>query len=147
MRTETIIRTLYKFNELAEKAKSKALEKLYDLNVGHDWWGSTYEDAERIGAKITEFDISRSNSIKMSFSLNPEKVAKLIFKEHGKTCETFKLAKQFELDRNTEEFERALGEEYLHMLRREYEYLTSEKAIVETIEANEREFTEDGSLV
>ena len=35
------------------------------------------------------------------------------------------------------EFERALGEEYL----------TSEDAIVETIQANEYEFTEEGELI
>jgi hypothetical protein len=32
------------------------------------------------------------------------------------------------------------------MLRQEYEYLTSEGAIIETIEANEYEFTEEGRM-
>jgi len=32
------------------------------------------------------------------------------------------------------------------MLQKEYEYETSEEAIVETIKANEYEFTEDGNL-
>ena len=44
------------------------------------------------------------------------------------------------------EFERALKEEYLSILRREYDYLTSEEAIIETIQANEYEFDEDGNL-
>jgi hypothetical protein len=44
-----------------------------------------------------------------------------------------------------EEFEREILECYLTILRKEYEYLTSEEAIIETIQANEYEFTEDGS--
>lgn len=43
------------------------------------------------------------------------------------------------------EFERALKEEYLSILRREYNYLTSEESIIETIQANEYEFLEDGT--
>jgi predicted transcriptional regulator len=33
------------------------------------------------------------------------------------------------------------------MLQKEYEYLTSEEAIIETIEANEYEFTEKGEMI
>jgi hypothetical protein len=50
------------------------------------------------------------------------------------------------LDELNAEFQRALGEEYLSILRKEYEYLTSEEAIIETIQANEYEFTEDGKM-
>ena len=49
----------------------------------------------------------------------------------------------------------ALEEEYLHdlqknyriMLQKEYEYLTSEKHIIETIKMNEWEFTENGTMI
>jgi len=44
------------------------------------------------------------------------------------------------------EFKRDLCEEYRIMLQHEYEYMTSEKAIIESIEANEFDFTEDGTL-
>jgi hypothetical protein len=44
------------------------------------------------------------------------------------------------------EFEADLISEYAHMLQREYDYLTSEEAIRETIEANDYDFTEDGKL-
>ena len=45
------------------------------------------------------------------------------------------------------EFERELSVEILKWLRDEYEYLTSEEAIIETIEANEYEFTKEGKLI
>jgi len=44
------------------------------------------------------------------------------------------------------EFLRSLCEDYRIMLQNEYEYLTSEEAIIETIIANEYEFTEEGEL-
>ena len=41
MRTETI--KLYKFEELSEEVQEKVIEKKYDINLHHDWWGSIYE--------------------------------------------------------------------------------------------------------
>lgn len=43
-------------------------------------------------------------------------------------------------------FARALSEEYLSILRQEYDYQTSEEAIKGTIEANDYDFTEDGKI-
>lgn len=45
------------------------------------------------------------------------------------------------------EFVYALGEEYLSILRQEYEYLSSRESILETIVSNGYEFTEEGKLV
>ena len=42
------------------------------------------------------------------------------------------------------DFLNSLCGDYLIMLRNDYEYMTSEDAIIETIEANEYEFTVDG---
>ena len=111
---------------------------------------------------------------------------KLIRREHGKECETFKTAKVYlaeytlafrkwldaktedemeswELDWTAKEwleefcstedaeeiasdFRKTLLEDYLIILRREYDYLTSEKSIKESILANEYEFTKNGKL-
>ena len=53
-------------------------------------------------------------------------------------------------DLDTEEidddFLRSLCEDYRILLQREYDYLTSREAILETIELNDYEFTEDGDL-
>jgi hypothetical protein len=101
----------------------------------------------------------------------------LIFANHGEECETFKLAtkfraewnnlvknysdgvkldevaedKEYEFDQNAddmeEDFKNELCECYLTILRKEYEYQTSEEAIIQTIEANEYELDEEGNLV
>lgn len=56
-----------------------------------------------------------------------------------------------ELDTESEELDESLEKElldaYLKILRDEYEYLQSDEAIIETIEANDYEFEEDGTLI
>jgi hypothetical protein len=170
----TIETMVYKFDELSDETKEKVLEKLADINVdgSFDWWKSTYEDAERIGLKITGFDIDRGNYCEGKFVDSAENIAMAILKEHGESCETVETANQylFELehlrdpysdenkdnedfdadDVDTEdidaEFLRMLCEDYRIMLKHEYEYLTSEEVIIETIQANEYEFLANGKL-
>ena len=48
----TIETKVYKFEELTKEAQSKAIEKCYDINVCHDWWECTYNDAKTIEAQI-----------------------------------------------------------------------------------------------
>lgn len=160
MRTETTTRLLYKFDELPEDTKQKALENLYDINVDHEWWDYTYDDAKTIGLKITGFDIGRSNDIDGKLIFPALDVVKNILKEHGESCDTYKLAMkyknvlqqhhdnedEYQIEETSSEFEQALKEEYLSMLRKEYEYLTSEEAVKETIAANDYEFDVKGKL-
>ena len=173
MRTKTTTVVLYKFEELTDDAKQKAIENLYDINVNFDWWEYTYEDAKMIDCTIKGFDIDRGSYCKLVCD-DAHETAHLIAENHGEDCDTYKLAAEYLkdhdktidgaerdkdgelaneyavdnlLDELNEEFQRALGEEYLSLLRKEYEYLTSEDAIVETIQANEYEFTEDGKLI
>lgn len=166
----TIRTKVYKFNELNETAQEKAIEKLYDINVYYEWWESIYEDAENIGLKITGFGIERGSYCDGDFIFDAENVAKTIISEHGTECETFKTASNFlkeyapkcevwwnsdesnydienELEELKENFLKSLLEDYRIMLQQEYEYQTSKEAIIETIEANEYEFTQDGRMI
>lgn len=168
----TIRIKLYKFNELSESAKEKAIQSLSDINVDYDWWESIYEDAESIGLKINSFDLDRNRHAKGEFNLAANEVAANIFRDHGEDCQTYKTAASFiaewepvfnnYMDENHEDYEsneseerlinieseflKSLLEDYSTMLQEEYEYLTSEKAIIETIEVNDYEFTQDGKL-
>lgn len=158
MREETHTIKIYKFDELPEKGKQKALEKLYDLNVDYEWWQSTYEDAARVGLKITEFDADRY--CKGRLTMSAKESAEAILKEHGDKCETFATAtallSEWPKDEDEseeaddmrekleEDYENALLEDYRIILRNEYEYLT--EAIVDNIYANDYEFTEDGRI-
>lgn len=163
----TIRTKVYKFSELSEQAKEKAIEWGYDLNVSYDWWESVYEDAENIGVKITGFDIDRASYCKGDIIGTHEETAKLILEQHGEQCETYKTAKNFlaeldavaerykdkgednwdeqsEIEAQEDDFLKSLLEDYRIILSKEYDYLTSREAIIESIEANEYEFTVDG---
>ncbi|MDD4984362.1 MAG: hypothetical protein PHQ43_01035 [Dehalococcoidales bacterium] len=172
MRDITVTTTVYRFDELSDDAKEKALESLYDINVsGFDWWENVYYDAEQIGLKITGFDLDRGSYCEGGFMESAESVAKLIIENHGDTTETYKTAQDYlaelqifmadpenyydfgtddqelmDHDDIDEEFLRSLLEDYRIMLSRGYDYLTSKDAIIETIEANAYEFTADGKL-
>jgi hypothetical protein len=163
MRTETSTRTLYKFHELSEAQKEKAVNNLYDINVDHEWWDYTYEDASNIGLKITSFD---DYNIEGHFLTSAPEVAESIMAEHGETCETYITARNYmngvdlnapedesEYDKWSEikerrdnDFLKSLLEDYRVVLRQEAEYLQSSEAAIETIEANDYEFTEEGEL-
>ena len=163
---EIIETKVYDFDELSDDAKEKAIEKLYDINVNYEWFDSIYDDAENVGIKIESFDIYRKN-IDIKFLKSAPAVAELIVENHGKQCDTRKTADQFLSDLNEltgqcediedcpedkiddleKEFKRAIAEDYLSMLSREYDYLTSREGIIETIEANEYQFTDDGEII
>lgn len=155
------ITNLYKYEELTEKAKQKAIDKNYDINVDYEWWDTVYEDAAMIGLKITGFDIDRGNSITGEFEESPGFVVAKIMEEHGVESKTYTTAMRYkDIEWNIEneygeivenedvisEFLHAILEDYLVTLRNWYGYLTSKEAIEETLISNEYEFDANGKL-
>ncbi len=49
-RIDVVKTEVFKFDELTEEAQGTAIEKLYDINVDHDWYDCTFEDAKKIAA-------------------------------------------------------------------------------------------------
>lgn len=156
------ITNLYKFEELTEEGKQKAIESNYDINVDYEWWDQVYEDAAMVGLKITSFDLDSGNSITGEFEESPGFVVANVLKNHGEGTETYKTALRYkdtewelvdeegDYDGENEdaisEFLHDILEDYLVMLRNEYEYLTSKEVIEETLIVNEYEFDENGKL-
>lgn len=169
MPTQKII-TLYTFAELSEDAKEVA-RNWYRQGIDVDQWSdSVTEDAAQVGIKIEGFDIGRRWSIDLRID-DTEGAAHAIMEQHGKECETHRTAAAYLaerdriiseaahdedgelvneyavdqlLDEAAEEFTRSIGEDYLSMLRNEYEYEHSAECIDELIECNGYTFTEDG---
>jgi len=170
MRTETTTRNIYTFQELGDKAKEKARDWWRKSSIGEEWWEGVYDDAERIGLKITSFDTGRGNHITGGFTDSPEDVAKKIMEEHGDMSETYADARNFlkelasfmekaekdewgelatlklesEREAIENDFEYAILQEYLSMLKKEDEWLMSNEQVDEAITCNGYEFTEDG---
>jgi hypothetical protein len=169
---KTVKVNVYKFSELSEQAKEKARNWWREGGLNYEWWDYFYYDAERIGLKITSFDLDRNRHAEGDFLLAANEVAANIFKEHGEQCETYKTATQFMeewepvfndyMDENgvnyesemleghlmelEEEFLSSLLEDYSIMLQNEYEYMYSDEYVSEAITINEYDFTEDGSI-
>ena len=137
---------VYKFDELPDDAKESALEKLWDINVEYDWFDCTIDDAKEIGIKISEFDIDHG-TIKGEYYDDAVDVKKAIMKNHGKTCDTYQTVLEYDLRKNDVEDDLlySLLQDYLSILRKEYEYLTTKEAIIETIEMYT--FDLDGNIV
>jgi len=96
MRTYTITRTVYSFDELTPEAQNNAVEKLWDLNVDYDWWENVYEDAANIGLGITGFDLNRGRHAEGKFLKAPHVVAAEIIESHGPTCQTRQSAIEYQ---------------------------------------------------
>lgn len=157
MRTLEI--TAYTFDELSETAKEKALYNNRDINTDDNWWEWTYQDAENFGIKITSFDIYY-RKITIELTLDPLEVANKIMDLCGPTSDLYSFAEVYvtaynklvvtgsDTDEKLEElvsvFKHALRQEYIDLLVREYDYLESDEAVIETLMANMCEFTEDG---
>lgn len=153
---ETVV---YEFDELSDKAKEKAREWYRDGALDYEWWESTYEDAERIGLKITGFELDRlaEGHFMGDFMTGPLQTVEKIIEEHGPDCETTKTARRYEpvlragilasideYENTAHEFLVDLLEDYRVMLQKEMEYQLSDEVVDETIRANEYTFTETG---
>ena len=161
MRTDIVETKVYKLAELSDDARQAAILALGEINIDHDWWDCMLEDAEQVNIKITEFDISGRSFCHGNIE-DAETTAKLVLKNHGEMCETYKTAKAFleklaalaareildavpgDLEDIENDFRLSILEDYRVMLSKEFDHLSSEEAIKETIEANEYEFTADG---
>ena len=187
---------VYKFAELSEDGRKKAVEKLYDINVDHDWWDCDYEDAKEclaiLGFSIDKIFFSGFSSqgdgacfegkwdasdykptikkhapkdkelarisagLKAIVKKYPD--AGMRVKQSGhymhKYCTSFEVWDNSDdscnSDANCEEeiieLSRDAMEWIYRRLEEQYYYLTSEKVIIETIEANDYDFTEDGKI-
>jgi hypothetical protein len=168
---KTITTKVYQFSELSDAAKENARDWWHQCAIHLEWWNSTYDDAKRIGLKITGFELDCNRQAAGKFISGAEECAWKIEKEHGEQCETFKTAQAFlkerdaivqaaprdevgepvsewELDEKLNECEaeflKSILEDYSIMLQNESEYLVSNEAVDESITDNEYTFTESG---
>jgi len=171
MQTKTY--NAYTFDELSDEAKEKAVDNLRDINVSYEWWDDTYYDAKEVGLEIKSFDLDRNRHATGKFIDGIENVARLIIENHGAHCETHKTALSYQQDRDAlvsklsdgkntsevsedklyefdnecdeldEQFLKDLLENYSIVLQNEFDYLTTDEAIIEIILANDYQFTED----
>lgn len=145
---KTVEINLFKYDEFSEEIKEKILQEHYDININHNWYDFTYEDAKEVGIKIKGFSLDRDRHIKGDPIEEYSEIKKLIINNHGKECETYKTVNNYDLRKEGEgeKMFRSLLQDYLNLLEKEFEFLTSREGIEGAIRANEYDFTADGKM-
>lgn len=166
--------TVFYFDELDEHAKDRARDWYRKGHLDYEWWNLVFDDAERIGLKITEFDLGGRKQIKGHLTVSVRECYRRILREHGTECDTYHLADSWqaqsdklahlraaqwddeaeeernkleaEQDAHRAEFEQALLEEYFSLLDKEYDYLNSNESIDESLRSNQYTFDSTGSI-
>lgn len=170
MKTTTITVTTYKFSELSKAAKQRAIDNQIAFDTEYDWWQQSYQDAqENAGIEIKSFDIDR-REIDFQPATRWEDAANAMVHNWGDQ-EDAEPARQYlqEIDRirvvellsddieeREEDYDGLTPEErtfrdalhgiLLNSLKAEYEYRTSEEYAIEAIEANDRDYNEEGEI-
>lgn len=164
---------VYRYHELTGTQKEKALERYSDINIDCEWWDYTEDELKGLGFELVGFDLGRGSHCTLKAKDDYPRIADKIIKEHGESTKTRidaenflkerdfvvdnwikdddgELVDEWELDGKIDvvesEFHKTIEEDYLFILKRSYEFLTSDEAIEETIEANDYWFTEDGKI-
>lgn len=148
---KTIALKLYSFSELKPDIAKKVILQLSDINVNEDWWENMYTDAAMIGLKITSFNADLS-IIQGKLTSPINHVIREIVENHGKNTDTYVTAMRYkniysdDTDALEIEFLHDLLKNYIKMLKEEYDFLTSDEEIKNSIEINEYTFEVDGTM-
>jgi len=141
---KTIELKAYEFSELNDKAKEKVLQEYCSLNVDNEyWWEFCLAEFNDLGLKINTFDLYR-HEIDFDFIDDINEFCINVINNFGdedfvNVCEDYlknKGDKQY--------YKKLIAEEVLTSLTNEYDYLISEEAVIERIEANEYYFNKEG---
>lgn len=155
-----------KYDELSEETKEKVLKKFHDINIDHEWWDPTIDQIkneleDEFGLYDIEIKFSgfASQGDGASFTGKIIEFGKFLEKTKIESCIWFNrgslnyvhentVSCDFEdLESQIEEWRHNKCREIYHELETEYDYLTSDKAIEETLKINDYEFDEEGNLL
>ena len=163
---KTIEIKVYKFKELDKQTRKKVIENYRTINVEDiDWYDYISYDFNRLGLEIQAFDLGRRNHIDVSILNTLEETSKLILQEFGdsvgvkQTAKNYldeyeKILSNFKEDEDIEREVEILDEIYLKEYQEEiisyinnsYAWETSDEAVIDTIEANDYDFTTEGKI-
>ena len=163
---KTIEIKVYKFEELDKQTKEKVIENYRYINVEDTfWYDFIKEDFIRLGLEIRSFDLDRGSFAEIHIE-DFEETSKSIIKEFGDSVGVKQTAKNYidefnniqanfkededierELEILDEKYQREYSADILSYLRDDYDYQVSDEAVIDTIEANDYDFTTEGKIL
>ena len=146
MRTETRTINYYRFSELSKKAQESAIDNLWDINVSDSFWHEpTIDDLESVGIGITKFDVYYK-TIKIKLDSPVIQVLRNVQANLPWLYTGIKSAGITYTDFEYDSIQ-YLQDKIISSLSAEYEYLQSRESVLDTIEANDYEFEENGEIL
>ena len=158
---KTIEVTLYKFDELSDKAKEFAIQDNIDIltDFGSYWYQLPMEDFKYVGIDVQSFDLTR-REVEVDFYDDLDVVCNKIIKTLGndiaEMCANYlrSVDAQLALDETDQEmledmemvFIYDLKCEILNWIQREYDYLTDPNTIADYLLTNEYDFDINGKI-
>jgi len=162
---KTIEIKVYEFDELDKQTKEKVIENYRYINVDNTfWYDCIKEEFNFLGLEIKEFDLGRRNYVNIYID-NLEETSKSILHEFGDSVLIKQTAKNYmneyekiqanfkededierEVELLDEQYEKEYSEDILSYLRSNYDWETSDETVINTIEANEYDFTIEGKI-
>ena len=86
---------VYRFKELDEQAKEKAIENNREIFVEDSWWELVEYDLEMFGLKLEEFDLGRRDYVKLEMYYALDTICDKILKNCEDTTEIYKTAERY----------------------------------------------------
>jgi len=143
MRTETIKRNVYKFDELSEKAKDNVRSMLIEYCWANEAMNTLNAFADSVRIRITDYSIDCACSAHSHVKWTGKPTGRFIptdltgfYMDYGITTEWNK-SRDVDVAIST----------LLNEIEKDYEHHMSNEYLSEHCEWNEYEFTEDGSLI
>lgn len=140
--------TVYKFEELSDKAKQKAIDNHRYQYVSDTWWLEHIEEQlDYFGVKIERLDV-HWHHLDLVIS-DYDKLVDGIKSAFGKETELYEAAVAYEIYKDTDmyaanDFRNYVQWEYMQIIQSEYNYLTRDEYIAEKLQDSYHEFYEDG---
>lgn len=148
---KTIEIKLYEFNELSDKAKEKSVEQVRELRWEYDWSGEALSSLDNflneLGARMTDYSIDWENpnnsyvkvdssSVDFDFEFESDDYSLTGY------CMDYPLVKTWNETKDIQDSIYA----WLIDCANDYEYQISDEGIVDFIDCNNYEFTEEGNI-
>ena len=86
---------VYRFEELDEQAKEKAIENNRTIFGEDSWWEFVEYDLEMFGLKLEEFDLGRRDYVKLEMYYALDKICDKIMEICGDKTEIYKIAEEY----------------------------------------------------